>query len=246
MIDVGGESGVTYTGADRGRGGDRARRAAGRAARRASWAWSSRSTPSSRRSRAAAIDAGAAIVNDVSGLRDPALARRLRAATGAALVLMHTRAAPKQELLRPGYDGDVVRRRRRASCASGWRSRASAGVARRPAAPRPRARLRQDARRETVEVLRALERLQRARPAAAAAPSRASTSSARSRAARRASARAGTLAARRVGGATRGAAIFRLHDVAAAADFLAVRRRARRAREPSSPPRRSTRRRRRA
>ena len=49
---------------------------------------------------AAAIDAGATIVNDVSGLRDPALAR-VCARTGAALVLMHTRAAPKQRLQDP-------------------------------------------------------------------------------------------------------------------------------------------------
>ena len=41
----------------------------------------------------AAIAAGARIVNDVSGLRDPALAE-VCAQTGAALVVMHTRAAP--------------------------------------------------------------------------------------------------------------------------------------------------------
>jgi dihydropteroate synthase len=55
----------------------------------------------------AAIAAGAAIVNDVSGLRDPALAD-VCAETGAALVLMHTRAAPKQKLLDPGLDGTIV------------------------------------------------------------------------------------------------------------------------------------------
>ncbi|HEV2061270.1 MAG TPA: dihydropteroate synthase, partial [Solirubrobacteraceae bacterium] len=38
----------------------------------------------------AAVAAGARIVNDVSGLRDPALAE-LCARTGAALVVMHTR-----------------------------------------------------------------------------------------------------------------------------------------------------------
>ena len=46
----------------------------------------------------AAIAAGASIVNDVSGLRDPELAD-VCAETGAALVLMHTRAAPKRKLL---------------------------------------------------------------------------------------------------------------------------------------------------
>jgi len=55
----------------------------------------------------AAIAAGAVIVNDVSGLRDPALAD-VCARTGAALVLMHTRAAPKQRLQDPELYDDVV------------------------------------------------------------------------------------------------------------------------------------------
>jgi dihydropteroate synthase len=55
----------------------------------------------------AAIAAGAAIVNDVSGLRDPELAD-VCADTGAALILMHTRAAPKQKLLDPRLDGRMV------------------------------------------------------------------------------------------------------------------------------------------
>lgn len=50
---------------------------------------------------AAALDAGAAMINDVSGLADPELAR-LCAVTGAALVVMHTRAPPKQAAS-PGY-----------------------------------------------------------------------------------------------------------------------------------------------
>jgi dihydropteroate synthase len=50
----------------------------------------------------AALDAGAVMLNDVSGLRDPALAD-LAARTGAALVLMHTRAEPKREAF-PDYD----------------------------------------------------------------------------------------------------------------------------------------------
>ena len=56
----------------------------------------------------AAIAAGAAIVNDVSGLRDLALAD-VCAQTGAGLVLMHTRAAPKEKLLDPDFDGGVVK-----------------------------------------------------------------------------------------------------------------------------------------
>src|SRR5690606_10948835 len=56
---------------------------------------------------AAAIAAGAAIVNDVSGLRDPELAD-VCAATGAGLVLMHTRAAPKEKLLDRRWDGRMA------------------------------------------------------------------------------------------------------------------------------------------
>jgi dihydropteroate synthase len=55
----------------------------------------------------AAIAAGAVLVNDVSGLRDPALAD-LCARTGAGLVVMHTRVAPKGTLLDPGHYDDVV------------------------------------------------------------------------------------------------------------------------------------------
>ncbi len=50
----------------------------------------------------AAVEAGASIVNDPSGLIDPELAR-VCADTGAALVLTHTRARPKQKLRDPRY-----------------------------------------------------------------------------------------------------------------------------------------------
>jgi dihydropteroate synthase len=56
---------------------------------------------------AAAIEAGARIVNDVSGLRDLELAR-VCARTGAALVVMHTRAAPKQRLQDPDFYGEDI------------------------------------------------------------------------------------------------------------------------------------------
>ena len=55
----------------------------------------------------AAIEAGAVLVNDVSGLRDPALAD-ICAATGAGLVIMHTRVAPKGTQLDPGHYDDVT------------------------------------------------------------------------------------------------------------------------------------------
>jgi dihydropteroate synthase len=52
-----------------------------------------------------ALAAGAALVNDVSGLRDPAMAD-VCAAAGAGLVVTHTRAEPKTKAF-PRYD-DVV------------------------------------------------------------------------------------------------------------------------------------------
>ncbi len=55
----------------------------------------------------AAIAAGASIVNDVSGLRDPELAD-VCAQTGAALVVMHTIAPPKQRLHDRALDGLIV------------------------------------------------------------------------------------------------------------------------------------------
>jgi dihydropteroate synthase len=55
----------------------------------------------------AAIAAGARIVNDVSGLRDPELAD-VCAETGAALVLMHTAAPPKTRRQDPGLYRDVA------------------------------------------------------------------------------------------------------------------------------------------
>jgi dihydropteroate synthase len=55
----------------------------------------------------AALDAGASLVNDVSGLRyDPALAR-VAADRGAVLVLMHTRGRPKTMYAEAVYD-DVL------------------------------------------------------------------------------------------------------------------------------------------
>ncbi|WOP18749.1 dihydropteroate synthase [Raineyella sp. LH-20] len=53
-----------------------------------------------------AIAAGAAVINDTSGLADPALAE-LAAATGATLIVTHCLAAPHAHHPRPHYD-DVV------------------------------------------------------------------------------------------------------------------------------------------
>jgi dihydropteroate synthase len=56
---------------------------------------------------AAALDAGAAIVNDFSGLHHPELAG-VCAERGAGLILTHTRAKPKQKLLDPALDAKIV------------------------------------------------------------------------------------------------------------------------------------------
>src|SRR5262245_27389732 len=55
----------------------------------------------------AAVAAGAVLINDVSGLRDPGVAR-VCARTGAGLVLMHTRVEPKGTLLDPSHYEDVL------------------------------------------------------------------------------------------------------------------------------------------
>jgi len=55
---------------------------------------------------AAAIDAGASIVNDVTALRDPGMAP-LVAESGAALVLMHMQGEPRTMQAEPQY-GDVM------------------------------------------------------------------------------------------------------------------------------------------
>jgi dihydropteroate synthase len=54
----------------------------------------------------AAIEAGAAMINDPSGLINPEIAE-ICGGTGTALVITHTRAKPKQKLHRPHYD-DIV------------------------------------------------------------------------------------------------------------------------------------------
>jgi dihydropteroate synthase len=214
IIDVGGESGVTYTGTS------------------AADVELARVLPLVERLVAEGVtvsvdtfkpevagpvlDAGAAILNDVSGLRDPGLAA-LCARAGAALVVMHTRAAPKQEHF-AAYDdvtSDVVAfLQERCAVAQ------AAGV--------PREQLILDpgpdfakTPRETVAVLRDVERLRALGLPLLLAVSRkyflgAITGRAPDERL------AGTLAA--VGwAADAGAAVVRVHDVRAAADFLAVK-----------------------
>lgn len=55
----------------------------------------------------AALAAGASVVNDIGGLRDPAMARLL-AESDAGLVLMHMAGTPRTMQIRPSYEDVVV------------------------------------------------------------------------------------------------------------------------------------------
>lgn len=167
---------------------------------------------------AAAIGAGAAIVNDVSGLRDPELAD-VCASSGAALVLMHTRAAPKQRLqdreLYEDVTADVLAflgDRMELARARGVRDEQlildpGPDFAKTPA--------------QTIEVLSRLEELHAlGRPLLLAVSRKDFVGALTGRAPRERG--AGTLAAIACG-VEAGAQILRVHDVAAAADFLTVR-----------------------
>ncbi len=166
----------------------------------------------------AAIAAGAAIVNDVSGLRDLGLAE-VCAHTGAGLVLMHTRAAPKQKLLDPSLDGTVV-----ADVESFLRRRIELAGTR---GVRPEQLLLDPGPdfgktpAQTVETLRDLGRLHElGRPILLAVSRKDFIGAITGRPPRQRL--AGTLAA--IGhGVDAGAHVLRVHDVAAAAEFLAVR-----------------------
>ena len=66
------------------------------------------------------IAAGAAVVNDTSGLHDPQLAEVV-AGSAATLVITHSRATPRQHLRRPQYDDVVANVRRSRQPGSSWR-----------------------------------------------------------------------------------------------------------------------------
>jgi dihydropteroate synthase len=167
---------------------------------------------------AAAVAAGAVLVNDVSGLRDEALAD-VCASTGAGLVLTHTRVAPKGTLLDPGRYDDVV-----ADVKGFLRERMEVALAHRvdpeqlvldpgPDFAKTPA--------QTVAVLRALGSLaELGRPVLLAVSNKDFVGALTGRGPRERL--AGTLAALAFG-VDAGAAILRVHDVVAAADFLRVR-----------------------
>jgi dihydropteroate synthase len=166
----------------------------------------------------AAIAAGATIVNDVSGLRDPGLAE-LCAQNGAALVLMHTRAAPKQRMQDPDLYDDVIgevlgflRERIEQAIAAGMLPEQlildpGPDFSKTPA--------------QTIALLAQMRRLHELeRPLLMAISRKDFIGALTGRSPRERL--PGTLAAL-AHGVDAGAHIFRVHDVAAAADFLRVR-----------------------
>jgi dihydropteroate synthase len=166
----------------------------------------------------AAVAAGASIVNDVSGLRDPALAD-VCAETGAGLVLMHTIAPPKQRLHDPALDGHIA-----AEVQRFLRERIALAVSRGVAFEQLMLDPGPDFSKtppQTVDVLRALPRLHALGRPILLAVSRKDFVGALT--ARAPQARlAGTLAAM-AHGVDAGAHVLRIHDIADAADFLKVR-----------------------
>jgi dihydropteroate synthase len=166
----------------------------------------------------AAIAAGASIVNDVSGLRDPELAD-VCAQTGAGLVLMHTIAPPKQRLHDPSLDGRIATDVQRF-----LEERIELALARGVAFEQLMLDPGPDFSKtppQTVEVLRTLPRLHALERPILLAVSRKDFVGALT--ARPPRARlAGTLAAM-AHGVDAGAHVLRIHDVADAADFLTVR-----------------------
>jgi dihydropteroate synthase len=166
----------------------------------------------------AAIEAGARIINDVSGLRDPALAD-VCAETGAALVIMHTRAAPRERLQDPDlYDriGSEVLSFLRERVALAL----SRGVEREQLMLDPGPDFAKTPA-QTVELLAELELLHELeRPLLLAISRKDFIGALTGRPPRERL--AGTLAALAYG-VEHGAHVFRIHDVQAAADFLKVR-----------------------
>jgi dihydropteroate synthase len=214
LIDVGGESGVTGVAAVA--AGEEARRVVPLVERLAAEGIVVSVDTWKPEVARAALEAGAAMINDVSGLRDPALADAC-AASGAALVVMHTRAEPKVKEF-PDYDDvaadvvEFVRERIELARSRGVEEERivvdpGPDFAKTPA--------------ETVEVLRSLESLGAlGRPILLAVSRKDFVGALTGRPPRERL--AGTLAA--VGaGVDAGAAIVRVHDVAATVDFLKVR-----------------------
>jgi dihydropteroate synthase len=167
---------------------------------------------------AAAVEAGAELINDVSGLRDPALAE-VCARSGAGLVLVHTRVEPKGTLLDPGAYADVV-----ADVVRFLRERIAVARAHGVAFEQLMLDPGPDFAKtpaQTVAVLRGIDAVRALeRPLLLAVSRKDFVGAITGRPPRERG--AGTLAALAYG-VDAGADVLRVHDVAAAADFLAVR-----------------------
>jgi dihydropteroate synthase len=163
----------------------------------------------------AALAAGAAMINDVSGLSDESIAAAC-AEAGAGLVITHTRAAPKTKAF-PHYD-DVVRDAR-GFLEERMHAATSVGLAADQVVLDPGIDLAKTPA-ESVELLRRLPELAAlGRPLLLAVSRKDFVGALTERPP--AGRDAGTLAA--VGAAVRGGArILRVHDVAGARDYLRV------------------------
>ncbi|MGH2912893.1 MAG: dihydropteroate synthase [Solirubrobacteraceae bacterium] len=164
----------------------------------------------------AAISAGASLINDVSGLADEGMAD-VCARTGAGLVVMHTRAAPKMVNF-PGYKdpmGDVID-----LLSERIEQAVSAGVDREQIVVDPGLDYAKTPQ-ESIEVLRRLAELQRFdRPILLAVSRKYFIGILTGKGPEKRL--AGTLAA--VGfGVSAGAHIVRVHDVGEVCDFLTLR-----------------------
>jgi dihydropteroate synthase len=164
----------------------------------------------------AAIEAGAEIVNDPSGLIDPEVAA-VCAETGAGLVITHTRAKPKEKLHRPRYD-DIVDDVKRLFAEKLDEARAL-GVRDEQIVLCPGPDLGKDPA-QTIELMRRLDELSEfGRPLLLAVSRKDFVGALTSRRPRERL--AGTLAAI-AHGVARGGRILRVHDVSAVRDFLTV------------------------
>jgi len=165
----------------------------------------------------AAVAAGAVMVNDPSGLTDLGVAG-VCADSGAALVVTHTRARPKEKLHRPRYD-DVVDDVKSFLCERLELAR-EAGVAEDRLVVCPGPDLGKDPA-QTIELLGRLDEISALGYPVLLAVSRKDFVGALTQRAPR-ERLGGTLAAI-AHGLDHGADFLRVHDVAATRDFLAVR-----------------------
>ena len=158
------------------------------------------------------------LVNDTSGLRDPALAD-VCARTGAGLVVMHTRVAPKGTLLDPARYDDVM-----ADVVAFLRERIAIALAHGVDPEQLLLDPGPDFAKTPAQTVAVLQRLgelrELGRPLLLAASNKDFVGALTGRAPRERL--AGTLAAV-AHGADAGAHVLRVHDVAAVADFLRVR-----------------------